>query len=445
MYAISDIHKLFLFFDQMNVYNIEIMKNYLHKPSYLLYNTTMNLTSDEQTKTWIVGVSGGGDSMALLHMCYEAHMKIIVAHMNYQKRESANRDMEGVRAYCQKRGIVVEVRMQEEVCDENFQAFARKKRYEFYHDLIEKYHAYGVLVAHQLDDYLETYLIQKQRHMIPHVYGLSDHVDIFGCHVVRPLLSYTKQELEEYCKKHGVSYWLDESNLSDAYTRNKLRHTQIDPLSYEEKQCLKQKITKENEDLQCLHNQVRVFLNQWDQSCHALLAQKEQLIKMILYTWILCNTGCTISHKEQTTLCSLIKQANNWTRQVSSAYDIRKDYDQLSILKHTDDTFAYVYPSLIYEATPYFTIQEHGTMIEGVSLTEDDFPITIRSYQAGDFIQLRFGKKKLNRWFIDRKIPLEERKKWPVMVNAQGNIIFVSKIGCDIAHFSNNPNAFVIK
>ena len=75
----------------------------------------------------------------------------------------------------------------------------------------------------------------------------------------------------------------------------------------------------------------------------------------------------------------------------------------------------------------------------------DDFPITVRSVQPGDAIQLRFGTKKIHRWFIDRHIPLQERLLWPVMVNAQGKVIFVPKIGCDVAHFSNNPNLFMVQ
>lgn len=405
----------------------------------------MNLTAKEQAQTWIIGVSGGGDSMALLHMCIKANMNIIVAHMNYQKRDSADRDMNGVIAYCKAHNISVEVRMQEEQCIENFQAFARKKRYAFYHDLIKQYQAYGVLVAHQLDDHLETYLMQKRRNMIPQAYGLRDHIDVFDCHVVRPLLSYTKLELEEYCKQHGVPYWLDESNLSDDYTRNQIRHTMIEPMSYEEKQQLNEAIKQENGKLQSLHEEVNLFLMHWDQSCTSLCEKKDAVIKMILHTWIFQTSGILISHKEQETLLNLIKQANNWTRSLQGAYDIHKEYGLLAITSHEEAGYSYSYDVLTYTSTPYFTIQDHGVTIEGVTLSDKDFPITIRSFHQGDAIQLRFGKKKLNRWFIDRKIPSQERKKWPVMVNAQGNIIFVPKIGCDIAHFSNNPNAFVIK
>lgn len=408
----------------------------------LLYNTSMNMTREEQTKTWIIGVSGGGDSMALLHMCIEAGILVVVAHMNYQKRESAKRDMEGVLTYCHAHHIPVEVAMQEEHCEENFQAFARRKRYMFYHELIQKYDGAGVLVAHQLDDHLETYLMQKKRKMVPQYYGLQDHVDIYGCHVVRPLLAYTKQELEEYCREHQVPFWLDESNLSNDYTRNEIRHTRIDVMSREEKERLAEEIARCNQQNEVEKKEIETFLSTWDGSCITLCAHP--LAGRILHTWIEQFCAHSISYKEQATLLHSMKQANNWTRKLNSAYDIRKEYGKLTILEHIEG-YSYTYDAIQMVHTPYFSIVDHGTTIESITLQEEDFPITIRSYQPGDVIQLRFGKKKINRWFIDRKIPLHERKMWPVVVNAQGNIIFVPKIGCDIAHFSNNPNAFVIK
>ena len=108
-------------------------------------------------------------------------------------------------------------------------------------------------------------------------------------------------------------------------------------------------------------------------------------------------------------------------------------------------SYSYVYDHAVFEKTPYFETAPHGTGVEAVTLQATDWPITIRNAQPQDAIQLRFGVKKLNRWFIDRKIPKKERKLWPVVVNAAGNVILVPKIGCDIAHFSNNPTLFVLK
>ena len=80
-----------------------------------------------------------------------------------------------------------------------------------------------------------------------------------------------------------------------------------------------------------------------------------------------------------------------------------------------------------------------------MTLSAEDFPITIRSPKEGDQIELRFGKKKLNRFFIDRKISHKERKSYPVVVNSVGNVVLVPKIGCDVKHYTVKPNCFVIK
>lgn len=84
-------------------------------------------------------------------------------------------------------------------------------------------------------------------------------------------------------------------------------------------------------------------------------------------------------------------------------------------------------------------------MKEGITLSAEDFPITIRNVRAGDAIAFKFGHKKIHRYFIDEKIPYEERISWPVVVNKQGEVIFVCNLGSNITHFTNKPNLFVVK
>lgn len=383
--------------------------------------------------------------MALLHMCVEAKLPVIAAHMNYQKRATAQRDSDGVQSFCAKYQIPFELRIQEEPCHSNFQAFARKKRYEFFHDLIIQYQAQGVLVAHQLDDHLETYLMQQEKGIIPQTFGLSEQNEIFHCHVVRPLLAYTKSELEAYCKQHHVPYWLDESNLSDQYRRNQIRHTVIGSMSIASKQALCVEIAEKNKQHQQYRQQADAFLTTWKHDCTALRKQSKTLQEYILQAWIYANCDKNISKKELQTISAMIERPQNQKRIINQDYELRKEYDFLHLIKRNDETYAYTLFRLEYIQTPYFTLCDKGEVIEGVTLQESDFPVTIRSYQPGDAITLRFGTKKLNRWFIDRKIPSAERKLWPIMVNAQGKVIFAAKIGCDIEHFSNNPSVFVLK
>ena len=89
--------------------------------------------------------------------------------------------------------------------------------------------------------------------------------------------------------------------------------------------------------------------------------------------------------------------------------------------------------------------KKEGEKIESIFLQNSDFPITVRNAKENDAILLRFGTKKLNRFFIDRKIPMALRKMWPVVVNQKGEVIFVPAIGPDVNHYCEIPNVFMVK
>lgn len=112
--------------------------------------------------------------MALLDMCRKEGLRLVVAHMNYQKRDTANRDMELVRSYCAHFHIPFEARLQTKRCVGNFQAFAREERYRMYQELLKQYDASAVLLAHHLDDHLETYLMAKERGSMKEYLGIQE-------------------------------------------------------------------------------------------------------------------------------------------------------------------------------------------------------------------------------------------------------------------------------
>jgi tRNA(Ile)-lysidine synthetase-like protein len=117
-------------------------------------------------KLYILAISGGPDSMFLLEkMCGEGY-SLVVAHVNYKKRENSDYDEKLVRDYCQNYSLPCEVyqaKGSEYSSISNFQDRARKIRYDFFQKLADKYQTKYIVVAHHLDDHLETYLFQKQR------------------------------------------------------------------------------------------------------------------------------------------------------------------------------------------------------------------------------------------------------------------------------------------
>ena len=122
---------------------------------------------------------------------------------------------------------------------------------------------------------------------------------------------------------------------------------------------------------------------------------------------------------------------------------LANSYGRLEIYEEKD--YAYTFNKLELFECEYFKMSEKGKATCAVTVREDDFPITIRNARQGDFIQLRYGRKALNRFFIDRKVSHKNRQFWPVVVNCMGNVILVSEIGCDVQHYTDKPNLFVLK
>ena len=115
------------------------------------------------------------------------------------------------------------------------------------------------------------------------------------------------------------------------------------------------------------------------------------------------------------------------------------------VVGNSENEYIFVIMSNEDMVTPYFQISNKGRKIEGISVQDDEWPLTIRNYRQNDTIKLKFGSKKINRWFIDRKIPSHLRKQWPIVLNNKNEVIMVPGIGCDINHYTIKPNIFVIK
>jgi tRNA(Ile)-lysidine synthase len=142
---------------------------------------------------YIAAVSGGPDSMALLHM-YRKQI-VAVCHINYQKRISADRDMSIVEKYCETIGMPLEkLVVTKSLYDKyqnykNFQNIARIIRYDFFIKCATKYSVNTVLVAHNKDDFLETALIQRKRKSKSLFYGIVKKGKYKTLNVYRPLLN----------------------------------------------------------------------------------------------------------------------------------------------------------------------------------------------------------------------------------------------------------------
>lgn len=395
-------------------------------------------------KKFCVAVSGGCDSMTLLDQCIKKKMKIVVAHVNYQKRASAKRDEELVRNYCERYQIPFFVRYCPLEHKGNFQDYARQFRYEFFRELCEQEKCQGVLVAHQQDDVLETYMMQKQRKSVPLVYGLAEKVTHHGVLILRPLLNMSKKDCYEYCFKHHVPFGEDESNFSNDYLRNRVRNHVIEQWDDEKRKEVLHEISFKNLERKKEMNDLIRQVNEMGEDLNIEVFKKLNHPRNFLRMWFYHqHVGFTLSEKRIALICDTILKDETSYRFEIDGKMLMKSYDVVQLVEEVH--YSYTFDRIEEFECEYFKISKSGTRMEAMTLFESDFPITVRSPKPNDFIELRYGKKKINRFFIDRKISHKERKKYPIVVNCMGNVVFVPKIGCDVKHYTVQPNCFVLK
>lgn len=174
--------------------------------------------------TLIIAVSGGVDSMSLLHSLYRINISGIVAHVNYQKRgEASDKDADLVAEKTEEWEFQFELKEANpsEAQGQNFQQWARNVRYCFFRDLIAKHEADGIALAHHRGDQVETILQKLFRGA-----GMASWsgMDIWDGELFRPFLPFSRQQIEKYAEQKGIPYRTDQSNLENNFARNFLRN-----------------------------------------------------------------------------------------------------------------------------------------------------------------------------------------------------------------------------
>lgn len=184
----------------------------------------------KQDQVIIVGLSGGPDSVFLLHYLHarkqELNLTLIAAHLDHQWRTSSAQDAALCQDLCNKLGITLESK---KISDLNYtlkvtgskEQDARNARRFFFAQLLKQYNAHAIALAHHQDDQAETFFIRLVR--AASVTGLACMWPKSGPYV-RPLLAVSKQEILEWLKGHSITYALDPTNTSNDYLRNHIRN-----------------------------------------------------------------------------------------------------------------------------------------------------------------------------------------------------------------------------
>lgn len=178
-------------------------------------------------KKLLLAVSGGLDSMVMAHLFSQLPFKIAIAHCNFGLREEeSDADEAFVKSFSENHSIpFYHTRFDTQSFARDYklsiQIAARELRYNWFQELLQQHGLDYLVTAHHADDNLETFLINFSRGTGPE--GLTGIPEQNGS-IIRPLLPFSRIEIEHYANENGIEWREDSSNASDKYLRNKLRH-----------------------------------------------------------------------------------------------------------------------------------------------------------------------------------------------------------------------------
>lgn len=436
----------------------DIVTSFIEKHQLLLPNTTV-----------MVAVSGGPDSMALLHFFKtiqkEWGLKVIALSVDHQLRgEQSKDDLEYVKSMCREWNIefigksidVISYKKKKHI---GTQIASRELRYQFFAEQMKYFQADYLAFGHHGDDQVETMLMRMVRSAdSSFLSGIPVKREFAGGSIIRPLLCVTKKELENYCQVNGINPRIDPSNASDDYTRNFYRINVL-PLLKSKNGNLHKTIQHLSESLEADENFLqieanRVFeevvqleenfrtatfnINDFVSRASALQRRVYHLILKYLYHNDLPK-DITYVHEEQL-LSLLAKDKSNVQIDFPRHLKVKKAYNKLIFyFQEEENNFPNFHEVL---KVPGEVLLPNGNKMiatyqdEVKSINENTYicleseiklPLHIRTRRDGDRMSWKGlnGSKKLKDIFIDAKIPLQDRNSWPVVTDNNGDILWL--------------------
>ncbi|WP_338972294.1 tRNA lysidine(34) synthetase TilS [Spiroplasma endosymbiont of Panorpa germanica] len=267
-------------------------------------------------KKYLVAVSGGPDSIFLLSQIISNKQfnpkNFIVCHVNYNYRNDSSIDERIVKNICDQNKIKLETKILKIDYDNlnvNFESFAREQRYDFFVKVQKNNPDFDtVLVAHNLNDLIETYLIQKERKGIVNYFGLKSETEYKNLKVVRPIINIKKSEILNFLHKGKVEYANDSTNLDDKFLRNKIRKQ----TNEEEFKKIVEEINKKNVMLEKNNLTAEKYLRDFSSHNHLKLDGFENLNSNTIQTviaWFLIKSQFkeTLTNNKKSLVLEIVK------------------------------------------------------------------------------------------------------------------------------------------
>ena len=405
-------------------------------------------------KKLLIAISGGLDSVVLNHLLTLLNYDISLAHCNFNLRGTeSDLDEKFVKNITQKSSnqIFIKSFQTESYSKEHklsTQIAARNLRYTWFQKLVKEHHFDFVLTAHHADDNLETFLINLTRGS-----GLEGFTGIpkINGNIARPLLPFSREEINEYAIENNITWREDASNASTKYVRNKIRH-QVVPILKEINPSLLDSFQNTLENLQ--------------ESQQILEDKIEDVSSKILIKKVL-NTNDKFKETEVTKIN--IEKVNQLSNPKAYLYQLLKNYnfkewndvyhllnaqsgkqvfsEKHRLLKDRDflllteinqtlpEKIRFEIPENEIEITNpiqlvFEKVQQKSNENKHIIYVDKDllkYPLVLRKWQTADYLYPlgMQGKKKLSKYFKDEKFSLLEKENTWLLCNRTNEIIWI--------------------
>lgn len=411
---------------------------------YISYHKLLS----KQSKV-IVGLSGGPDSMVLIHVLLQLGYECIAAHCNFHLRgEDSNNDEEFVVKWCKENSVSIDVVSFDTdayATDKkiSIEMAARDLRYNWFEKLRKRHDADTIAIAHHRDDSVETILINLIRGT--GIKGLTG-IPVKNKRIVRPLLSVSRNEIMKYLSTNNISYVTDLTNEEDIYTRNTLR-LKVLPILETINPSVRNSILTTSANLQEVE---KIYNNYISETLSEVLKDNRINIARLKKTYspqsllfeTLSPLGFTPSVIEDIS-CNLDSIPGKVY--LSNEYRLLKDRNYLIISEiEAEDIFKEKYfinadcsiieiPSIsmsvnIVDNNSDFKIEKRNSKLQ-VDFDKLSFPLTLRKWEKGDwFIPFGMtGRKKLSDFFTDKKLNLLEKEATWILTSGEDIVWIVNQ------------------
>ncbi|UOQ83867.1 tRNA lysidine(34) synthetase TilS [Gracilibacillus salinarum] len=418
--------------------------------------------------TVLVGVSGGADSLLLLHCMNEWQrewgLNLVAMSIDHGLRgEESREDLQYVERICKEWDIPfiakqVDVIGRKVSHKEGTQEAARTLRYQAFQEVMEEIEADYLALAHHGDDQVETIMMKLARQTNPAALtGIPVKRRFATGYIVRPFLCLSKAEIYQQCEDRGITPREDPSNHSTVYTRNFFRkyvlpymkqqnehiHQHVQQLTErisEDQEYLKQEADKMLKEVVSFEENgvfftIDVFL------AYPIALQRRAFHLILNYLYSEIPKDLAFQH-EKDFFSLLHHKKSNVSIDFPQSLQVIKSYQELRFRFLIQDDHQ-------YEQSPILEIPGSSVLPDGATLkasirvdasvedrhilhipTECEalFPLQVRTRQDGDRMKVRGlnGRKKVKDIFIDEKIPAYQRACWPIIIGADGSLLWIA-------------------